>query len=255
VDRLAHSTGAPAESAAATAPARYAGGPQAETPQGQAPLRLPSPANGLKIPVSLHQVQPEYTAEALKAHVEGEVELEGVVLSDGTVGNVRVTRSLDKASGLDAEAIRYARQWTFQPARDEHAGGRAVAMPVGLVVEFKINGQTAGPAGPRPFEDAFAQGAYSPDDPGIVGPKLVNHTTARYTVDALRAKIQGDVVVEAIVMPDGTVGKVRVVESIDPNGLDDEAIKAVKQWSFLPATLHGRPVSVLMTSAVSFRVH
>jgi TonB family protein len=228
-------------------------GPLAGTSQGQAPDRVPGPANGLKNPVMLRPTEPEYTQEALKAHLEGDVELEAVVLQDGTVANVRVTRSLDKTRGLDDEAVRSARRWTFQPGRDAH--GRATAITVSLVVEFRIHGQTAAPAGPRPFQDAFAQGAYNPGEAGVVGPQLVNRTEARYTADAMRAKIQGDVLVEAIVMPDGTVGDVRVVESIDPYGLDDEAIKAVKQGLYVPATLNGQPVSVLMTVTVPFRLH
>jgi TonB family protein len=128
-------------------------------------------------------------------------------------------------------------------------------MTVSLTVEFKIHGQTAAPAGPRPFQDTFAQGAYNPDEAGVVAPQLVHQTEPRYTADAMRAKIQGDVVVEAIVMPDGTVGKVRVVESIDPYGLDDEAIKAVKQRSYRPATLNGQPVSALVTPTLTFRLH
>jgi TonB family protein len=227
---------------------------QAQTAPSQAPNRSPSPRQVLKNPVILRATEPEYTADALRAHVEGDVQLEAVVLRDGTVGYVRVTKSLDKTRGLDDEAIRCARRWTFQPARD--AQDRAMAMPVSLVVQFRVNEQTAAPPGPRPFEDAFAQGAYGPDVTGIVLPQLLTQRAARYTSDALRSRIQGDVVVEAVVLPDGTVGNVRVVETLDPvEGLDDEAVAAVKQWTYLPATLNGRPVSVLVTLTVPFRLH
>lgn len=225
----------------------------ATSPQGQSPSALLSRGGGRTNPVMMHVTEPEYPPEALKEHVEGDVQLEAVVLPDGTVGNVRVTRSVDKTRGLDAEAIRCARRWTFRPARD--AQDRATAMTVSLTVEFRIHGQTAAPAGPRPFQDTFAQGAYNPGEAGVVAPQLVHQTEPRYTADAMRAKIQGDVVVEAIVMPDGTVGKVRVVESIDPYGLDDEAIKAVKQRSYRPATLNGQPVSALVTPTLTFRLH
>ena len=225
----------------------------ATSPQGQSPNALLSRGSVHTNPVMLRVTEPEYPPEALKAHVEGDVQLEAVVLLDGTVGNVRVTRSVDKTRGLDDEAIRCARRWTFQPARDAH--DRATAMPVSLTVKFRIHGQTAAPAGPRPFQDAFAQGAYNPGEAGVDAPNLVHQTEPRYTADAIRAKIHGDVVVEAIVMPDGTVGKVRVVESIDPDGLDDEAIKAVKQRSYRPATLHGQPVPALVTPTLTFRLH
>jgi TonB family protein len=233
----------------------------------------------------LSHAEPEYTPEALKAHIEGDVELEAVVLADGTVGEVRVTKSLDKTDGLDDEAVRCVRQWTFKPAADYYY--RAMAMRVSLIAEFRMHGQAPGPAGPRPLEDAFAKGAYQPDvavgeivapqpvkqiDPQytsdarraklqtdaarVVGPLLLKQTEAHYTSDAMRAKLAGDVVVEAIVMPNGTVGKVRVVESLDARyGLDDEALKAVEQWLFRPALLNGQPVPALATLTVPFRLH
>jgi len=56
-------------------------------------------------------VRPNYTAEAMRAKVQGVVRLEGVVLSDGTVGDVHVTRSLDSVFGLDQEAMKAAKRY------------------------------------------------------------------------------------------------------------------------------------------------
>ena len=50
-------------------------------------------------------------------------------------------------------------------------------------------------------------------------------------------------------LPDGRVGDVRVVRSLDQTyGLDDEAVKAAKQWRFTPGTKDGTPVPVLVTT-------
>ena len=71
----------------------------------------------------------------------------------------------------------------------------------------------------------------------------------------MRAKIQGMVVVECIIMPDGTVGDVQVVKSLDPTfGLDQEAIKAAKQWRFAPGKKQGQPVPVLVTIELAFNL-
>jgi VWFA-related protein/TonB family protein len=223
------------------------------TPPGQVTTGAAPDHTG---PLMLSRTVPDYTPDALKAHIEGDVELEAVVLSDGTVGDVRVTKSLDKTDGLDLEAVRCVRQWTFTPGGGYDS--RAAALPVSLTVEFRMHGQAPGPAGPRPLEDAFAKGAYQPDVAvgGVVGPLLLKGTEAHYTSDAMRAKLAGEVVVEAIVMPDGTVGKVRVVESLDSHyGLDDEAVKAVEQWLFRPAMLNTQPVPALVTLTVPFRLH
>lgn len=49
---------------------------------------------------------------------------------------------------------------------------------------------------------------------------------------------------ECVVGPDGTVGDVQVVKSLDKeHGLDDEAVKAAKQWRFNPGRRDGKPVS------------
>ena len=71
--------------------------------------------------------------------------------------------------------------------------------------------------------------------------------------DAMRAKIQGSVWLECIVMPDGSVGEVKVTRSLDPIfGLDQEAIKAAKQWRFRPGMRQGAPVPVIITIELTF---
>lgn len=95
-------------------------------------------------------------------------------------------------------------------------------------------------------------GPYRPGN-GVETPQLLREVRPRYTAEAMRAKVQGTVMVEAVVLPDGTVGDVKVVRSIDRNfGLDEEAIKAAKQWRFRPGTRFGEPVAVLVTIELSF---
>lgn len=90
---------------------------------------------------------------------------------------------------------------------------------------------------------------------GIVDPKVLKEVRPTYTPDAMRAKIQGEVLLEAVVLDSGLVGDVKVVKSLDPNGLDQEAIKAAKRWLFQPATdRQGKPVAVYVTLALSFRI-
>jgi protein TonB len=75
----------------------------------------------------------------------------------------------------------------------------------------------------------------------------------QYTADAMRAKISGGVMLDAEVLPDGTVGAVHVAQSLDPHhGLDQEAIKAVKFLRFEPGTRDGSPVPVLVSIEMTF---
>jgi periplasmic protein TonB len=98
----------------------------------------------------------------------------------------------------------------------------------------------------------FGGGAYRPGS-GIDNPVLIREVKPLYTPDALRAKIQGVVLLEAVVQPDGTVSDVQVVRSLDPVfGLDQEAVKAAKQWRFIPGKRQGLPVPVLVTIELTF---
>jgi TonB family protein len=95
-------------------------------------------------------------------------------------------------------------------------------------------------------------GVYRPGS-GIELPRVLREVRPNYTADAMRAKVQGTVLIEAVVLPDGTVGPVQVVRSLDTVfGLDQEAIKAAKQWRFAPGTRLGQPVSVLVTIELTF---
>ncbi len=101
----------------------------------------------------------------------------------------------------------------------------------------------------------FGGGAYRPGS-GVTDPTLVRNVAPKYTSEAMRAKIQGVVELEAVVLPNGTVGDVRITKSLDARyGLDQEAIRAAKAWVFKPGTLKGEAVAVLVTLILEFRLH
>ena len=95
-------------------------------------------------------------------------------------------------------------------------------------------------------------GVYRPGN-GVESPQLLREVTPKYTAEAMRAKVQGVVLIQAVVLPDGTVGDVTVLRSLDRNfGLDEEAIKAAKRWRFRSGTRFGEPVAVLVTIELTF---
>lgn len=91
------------------------------------------PGSGVEPPRLLREVRADYTDEARRANVTGEVVLEIVVRRDGTVGDVRILQQL--GSGLDQRAIQAVRQWRFSPARLK---GSPVDVIVEVAVEFKL---------------------------------------------------------------------------------------------------------------------
>jgi periplasmic protein TonB len=102
------------------------------------------------------------------------------------------------------------------------------------------------------FGGGIGGGAYRPGN-GVQLPTVLQEVKPQYTAEAMRAKVQGTVLLECVVLPDGSVGPVEVVRSLDSSfGLDQEAVKAAKRWRFRPGTRFGEPVSVLVTIELTF---
>jgi TonB family protein len=97
------------------------------------------------------------------------------------------------------------------------------------------------------------QGVLVPGAAGVTMPALISEVKPQYTAAAMRARIQGTVLLEGVVEPDGSVGPVRVVRSLDAaHGLDDEAIRTVKKWRFVPAMKDGAPVRAVVKIEMAF---
>ena len=85
---------------------------------------------------------------------------------------------------------------------------------------------------------------YAPGN-GVSLPVVVTQVPPQYTQEAKDARIQGTVLLECVVLADGTIGEVSVKRSLDSTlGLDQEAVKAMKQWRFSPGMKDGKPVAV-----------
>jgi protein TonB len=93
---------------------------------------------------------------------------------------------------------------------------------------------------------------YLPGD-GVSLPAVVKEVKPEYTAAAREAGIQGTVLMSTVVKADGTVGDVKVIESLDSElGLDNQAVEAVKQWTFKPGTREGKPVAVRVAVEMHF---
>jgi TonB family protein len=90
---------------------------------------------------------------------------------------------------------------------------------------------------------------------GVIAPVLIGMVQPRYTDAALAARIQGAVALQMIVRRDGTPDALRIVRSIDPEGLDQEAMAAVRQWKFKPGRIGATPVDAVVTCIVDFHIH
>lgn len=88
-------------------------------------------------------------------------------------------------------------------------------------------------------------------------PKAVKRVPPVYPTFAKKMKIEGDVIINVEVLANGKVKDVKVIKSLmsGPGGLDESAVKAVKQWEFVPAKSKGEPVNCWITFPISFRLN
>jgi protein TonB len=94
------------------------------------------PGNGVSLPDPIVEVQPEYTSEAMRNKIQGEVWVEIIVLANGTVGDMKIVKSLDTKNGLDQQALIAAKKWLFRPAKKD---GVAVPVRVKLELSFRLH--------------------------------------------------------------------------------------------------------------------
>jgi protein TonB len=87
----------------------------------------------------------------------------------------------------------------------------------------------------------------------IQAPTLIHRVEPYYPPTAVDARLQGVVILEAIVDRDGSVAEVKVLRSVNPL-LDREAVLAVKQWRYSPLVLNGLRERFVLTVMLSFSI-
>ena len=87
----------------------------------------------------------------------------------------------------------------------------------------------------------------------VVLPVPIHQERPVYTPEAMAAQIEGSVLLESVVRADGSVGDVRVIEPFDTqHGLDQQAVEALKRWTWKPGTKDGKPVQVAVQVQMTF---
>jgi len=89
---------------------------------------------------------------------------------------------------------------------------------------------------------------------GVTNPQILVQTTPSYTDSAIKSKVQGIVILQAVIRRTGRVDSFKVIRALG-HGLEEQAIQEIAQnWRFRPGTLHGKPVDVLATIEVQFNL-
>ena len=88
---------------------------------------------------------------------------------------------------------------------------------------------------------------------GVSAPSVLFKVEPEYSEDARKAKFQGTVVLQVVVDEHGLPQQIKVTRPLGL-GLDQKAIEAVTKWRFKPGMKDGKPVPVLATIEVNFRL-
>ena len=88
----------------------------------------------------------------------------------------------------------------------------------------------------------------------VHAPILLHRVEPEYPEGARRARLQGTVILEAVITTSGAVQEIRLLKSLNPL-LDQAAERAVRHWRYEPATLNGRVVPVYLNVTVTFGIN
>lgn len=106
--------------------------------------------------------------------------------------------------------------------------------------------------------DSPVESAAPPQQPEPVAtaPVAIKRVEPKYTPEAMRARIQGKVKIEAVVNTKGEVTNAKILESLDAEfGLDANALTAASQWRYEPARYNGKVVPATVVIEMEFRLH
>jgi len=120
-----------------------------------------------------------------------------------------------------------------------------------VLVSTSLLGQDSS-ADNAPTKVRTCVGKNSPQ-PCVAPPMPITNPSPDYSPEAREKKLEGEVYLTLVAGVDGKTHDVRVTKSLG-SGLDEKAVEAVKQWTFKPGTLDGRPVALQLHVSVAFHL-
>ncbi len=160
------------------------------------------------------------------------------------------TASYPTILSIDSDVLRSFQVTAYPTYVLIDSNGNIVAHQIGYPGEDGLRSMLArvganSPTGTVP-PNVFRTGSTTP-------PTVLSRVEPQYTPAARAAKLQGTVVLECVIDEQGVPKVLRVVRSLDPE-LDQNAIAAIEQWRFKPATRNGIPVRLSLNIEVNFNL-
>ena len=175
--------------------------------------------------------KPEYSEQARKARLEGEVSLRCLIDEEGSARNCRVDRPA--GLGLDEKAVAAVSQWKFSPGT---RGGQRVAVEAGLKIAFRLPAMEA-----YQFPGIWDAAEFHPPT-GASNPRIHEVAPIRVAEGASAASATLNFDIDE----HGNAANLRVERSSD-DGWAAEVTSALRKWNFLPAELNGRAIAASRT--------
>ncbi len=128
-------------------------------------------------------------------------------------------------------------------------------VPEGPLVDFETSVPPMRVQIGEPVPPDSPPGPRRPGIGNVTHPSLIPESKVApiYPELARRARLSGQVIVQAVILEDGTVGEIKVLQCDQPGvGFEEAAIEAITQWRYEPARLYGKPVNVYFIVNVEF---
>lgn len=198
----------------------------------------------------IHAVMPHYPPEAKKAGIQGKVVLEVTISGKGEVTEVQL---ISGPPELVKPSVNAVKQWRYAPSPLLPARTK-------IIINYTLKDDPAPQAAPVPKAEAAPSPNPTPSPKvykvgkNVSQPIPVVDPDPPYTHQASKAKLQGTVVMAAIISSKGKVISVKEVSKPLGMGLDQNAINTLRTWKFQPALRDGKPVTVKILVEVTFRL-
>jgi TonB family protein len=233
---------------------------EARPAPSEAPARVPvqteemvKPPNGEPLRVGgniqesklIRKVAPVYPEQAKREGIQGTVKLTVIINEDGLVYEIR--NNPENNPILEEAAIDAVKEWKYSSTL---LNGMPVPVMATVTVIFRLSDTPSDfqppsvPSGTVWRRDAIKVGA------NVQESKLIRRVEPIYPELALRARVQGRVLMTVAVNEEGFVTDVNIVAGHPL--LSEAAIDAVRQWQYSPTLLNGDPVPVITTVTVIF---
>jgi TonB family protein len=214
-------------------------------PPKREPIRV---GGGIQESKLIYKVVPVYPEKAKREGLQGTVKLTVIINEDGLVYEIRTNP--DNNPILEEAAIEAVKEWKYSPTL---MLGEPVPVMATVTVTFRLSDSP--PA--LPSSPASAGSMPRRSEPikvagDVQESKLIRKVDPVYPSLALKARVQGKIILTVIINEEGFVSDITVVSGHPL--LSEAAVDAVRQWQYSPTFLNGEPVPVVATVTVVFNL-